>query len=85
MSTAEIVIEEMQRDRVGMALEFFAEPVCQPGKAAHVAAAKAAPLGAGDVWTWTAIDGPTKLVISRLHTANMLIVIHGTNFTSIDK
>jgi IS1 family transposase len=35
-------------------------------KQKNVAAAKAAPLGAGDVWTWTAIDGPTKLVISYL-------------------
>ncbi len=33
-------------------------------KAANVARAKAAPLEAGDVWTWTAIDAETKLVPS---------------------
>lgn len=30
----------------------------------NVAAAKAAPDGAGDVWTWTAIDADTKLMVS---------------------
>lgn len=29
-----------------------------------VAAAKAAPEGAGDVWTWTAIDADSKLIVS---------------------
>jgi IS1 family transposase len=33
-------------------------------KAKSVATAKAAPEGAGDVWTWTAIDADTKLMIS---------------------
>lgn len=33
-------------------------------KAKHVAKAKAAPLGAGDAWTWTAIDPDTKLIIT---------------------
>ena len=33
-------------------------------KAKHVPAAKAAPGGAGDVWTWTAIDADTKLIVS---------------------
>ena len=32
----------------------------------HVAAAKAAPKDAGDVWTWTAIDADTKLLVSWL-------------------
>jgi len=31
-------------------------------KAKNVAAAKAAPNGAGDTWTWTAIDADTKLI-----------------------
>ena len=31
-----------------------------------VAAAIDAPKGAGDVWTWTAIDADTKLIISHL-------------------
>jgi IS1 family transposase len=31
-------------------------------KARNVSTAKAAPKGAGDVWTWTAIDADTKLV-----------------------
>ena len=35
-------------------------------KQKNVAAAKAAPQGAGDAWTWTAIDGPTKLLISYM-------------------
>lgn len=30
----------------------------------NVASAKAAPDGAGDVWTWTAIDADTKLMVS---------------------
>jgi IS1 family transposase len=33
-------------------------------KAKNVPAAKAAPEGAGDVWTWTAIDADTKLMVS---------------------
>ena len=33
-------------------------------KAKNVAAAKDAPDGAGDVWTWTAIDADTKLMVS---------------------
>lgn len=33
-------------------------------KQANVAGAKAAPKGAGDIWTWTAIDADTKLVPS---------------------
>ena len=33
-------------------------------KEKNVASAKAAPEGAGDVWTWTAIDSDTKLLIS---------------------
>ncbi len=35
-------------------------------KRKNVATAKAAPEGAGDVWTWTAIDSDTKLVMSWL-------------------
>jgi len=35
-------------------------------KQKNVAAAKAAPDGAGDTWTWTAIDSDTKLVLSWL-------------------
>ncbi len=35
-------------------------------KKANVAKAKAAPEMAGDVWTWTAIDSDTKLIISFL-------------------
>lgn len=35
-------------------------------KKKNVASAKAAPDGAGDVWTWTAIDADTKLVMSWL-------------------
>lgn len=35
-------------------------------KAKNVATAKAAPQEAGDVWTWTAIDSETKLIISYL-------------------
>jgi IS1 family transposase len=33
-------------------------------KQANVAKAKTAPEGAGDVWTWTAIDADTKLIVS---------------------
>jgi IS1 family transposase len=33
-------------------------------KQKNVATAKAAPEGAGDVWTWTAIDADTKLIVS---------------------
>jgi IS1 family transposase len=35
-------------------------------KQKNVATAKAAPAGAGDVWTWTAIDADTKLIVSYL-------------------
>jgi IS1 family transposase len=35
-------------------------------KADHVKDAKAAPADAGDVWTWTAIDADTKLLVSWL-------------------
>ena len=35
-------------------------------KQKNVDAAKAAPEGAGDVWTWTAIDSDNKLIISYL-------------------
>lgn len=35
-------------------------------KAANVKGAKAAPETAGDVWTWTAIDADTKLIVSWL-------------------
>ena len=31
-----------------------------------VETAKAAPVGAGDVWTWTAIDADSKLIVSYL-------------------
>ena len=34
-------------------------------KAKNVGAAKAAPDGAGDTWTWTGIDADTKLIISH--------------------
>ena len=30
----------------------------------NVATAKAAPADAGDVWTWTALDADTKLIVS---------------------
>ncbi len=33
-------------------------------KQKNVAAAKAAPVGAGDVWTWTALDADSKLIVS---------------------
>lgn len=33
-------------------------------KEKNVATAKAAPEGAGDIWTWTAIDADTKLIVS---------------------
>ena len=33
-------------------------------KAKNVATAKAAPQGAGDVWTWTALDSDTKLILT---------------------
>ena len=35
-------------------------------KAKNVASAKAAPANAGDVWTWTAIDADSKLIVSYL-------------------
>lgn len=35
-------------------------------KAKNVPTAKAAPEGAGDVWTWTALDADTKLIVSYL-------------------
>ena len=33
-------------------------------KGKNVAKAKAAPLGAGDVWTWTAIDSDSKMILA---------------------
>jgi IS1 family transposase len=33
-------------------------------KQKNVAASKAAPFGAGNVWTWTALDADTKLIVS---------------------
>ncbi|MHA1524444.1 MAG: IS1 family transposase [Alphaproteobacteria bacterium] len=33
-------------------------------KAKNVAKAKAAPAGSGDVWTWTALDSDSKLIVS---------------------
>ena len=35
-------------------------------KARKVPTAKAAPEGAGDVWTWTALDRDSKLIVSYL-------------------
>ena len=35
-------------------------------KQKNVARAKAAPQGAGDTWTWTALDADTKLIVSYL-------------------
>ena len=35
-------------------------------KAKNVSAAKAAPNGAGDVWTWTALDSDSKLIVTYL-------------------
>src|SRR3984957_19610813 len=35
-------------------------------KRANLAKAKAAPEGAGDAWTWTAIDADSKLIVSYL-------------------
>lgn len=35
-------------------------------KAKNVASAKAAPDGSGDVWTWTALDADSKLIVSWL-------------------
>ena len=35
-------------------------------KQKNVAKAKAAPEGAGDTWTWTALDGDSKLIVSWL-------------------
>ena len=35
-------------------------------KAKNVSTAKDAPEGAGDVWTWTALDADTKLIVSYL-------------------
>ena len=35
-------------------------------KRAKLATAKAAPEGAGDAWTWTAIDADSKLIVSYL-------------------
>ncbi len=35
-------------------------------KQKNVATAKAAPEGAGDIWTWTALDAESKLIISYL-------------------
>lgn len=33
-------------------------------KAKNVPTAKTAPAGAGDVWTWTALDSGSKLIVS---------------------
>lgn len=33
-------------------------------KAANLQNAKAAPIGAGDVWTWTALDADSKMIVS---------------------
>ena len=35
-------------------------------KARNVPTAKSAPVGAGDVWTWTALDADSKLIVSWL-------------------
>ncbi len=35
-------------------------------KAKNVPAAKAAPINSGDIWTWTALDSDSKLIISYL-------------------
>ena len=35
-------------------------------KQKNVATAKAAPVDAGDVWTWTALDADSKLIVSYL-------------------
>src|SRR3954449_7770367 len=35
-------------------------------KQKNVATAKAAPDGAGDVWTWTALDAESKLIVSYM-------------------
>src|ERR1700694_5016350 len=35
-------------------------------KAKNVATAKAAPEGAGDVWTWTALEASNKMIVSYL-------------------
>jgi len=35
-----------------------------PSQQKNVVKAKAAPEGAGDVWTWTALDADTKLIVS---------------------
>jgi hypothetical protein len=35
-------------------------------KAKNVATAKAAPERAGDVWTWTALDSDSKMIVSYL-------------------
>ncbi len=35
-------------------------------KRANLAKAKAAPEMAGDVWTWTAIDADSKLIVSPI-------------------
>lgn len=48
-------------------------------KQKNIPSAKAAPIGSGDVWTWSAIDADTKLILSWLvgdrdaHAANMFI------------
>lgn len=38
--------------------------ICANAK--NVAEAKAAPEGAGDTWTWTALDANTKLIVSHM-------------------
>jgi IS1 family transposase len=35
-------------------------------KQKNVAGAKAAPEGAGDTWTWTALDSTSKLIVSYM-------------------
>lgn len=42
-------------------------------KQANVKKAKAAPAEAGDVWTWTAIDADTKLMVWRLYRLQTLL------------
>ena len=54
-------------------------------KAANVEKAKAAPENAGDVWTWTAIDADTKLIVSWLVASrdrdSALYFIHGVSLS----
>jgi hypothetical protein len=41
-------------------------------KQKNVATAKAAPEGAGDVWTWTALEAGSKLLVSPLSKVSLL-------------